>query len=104
MKSERVELLKKVASGEITPEQANDMLVALFKYRISLFSDNIENGKSHWVNNYEGASNESQHEMEGYQWALNDMLGFLDEDNCSGSLVMATYKFPNGMISTFGHK
>jgi hypothetical protein len=73
MKNERIELFKKVARGELTPEQADEQLLGLFDIRLSLLSDNIESGNSRWVHTYEDASNESQHEMEGYQWALNDV-------------------------------
>lgn len=73
MKTERIELFKKVANGELTPEQADKQLLGLFDVRLSLLSENIENGESRWIHTYEDASNESQHEMEGYQWALNDV-------------------------------
>ena len=73
MKKERIELLKKLSNGELTPEQADEQLLALFGDDISLLSGNIENGKPGWLRAYEDASNETQHEMEGYQWALNDV-------------------------------
>jgi hypothetical protein len=77
MKNERIELFEKVANGELTPEQADKQLLGLFNVRLSLLSDNIKTGKSRWIHTYEDASNESQHEMEGYQWALNDVIGIL---------------------------
>ena len=77
MKNERIELFKKVANGELTPEQADEQLLGLFNVRLSLLSDNVETGESRWIHTYEDASNESQHEMEGYQWALNDVNGIL---------------------------
>lgn len=40
---------------------------------------NADDGKSRWLHPYEDAPTESQNEIEGYMWALNDVVGLLDE-------------------------
>jgi hypothetical protein len=77
MKNERIELFKKVANEELTPEQADEQLLGLFSVRISLLRDKIETAESHWVHKIGECSDEAQHEMEGYHWALNDVNGIL---------------------------
>lgn len=36
--------------------------------------DDLERGESRWTQEYEDADRQSQAEMEGYQWALNDVI------------------------------
>lgn len=69
----RIDLLNKVANKEITPRQADIILSNLIIEKLSILSNNIENGNSRWIHKYDDAPSESRHEMEGYQWALNDV-------------------------------
>jgi len=74
MEKNRLEILKKLADGIITIEEADAKITLLFYDEVKILSENVEDGKSHWLHKYEDASDESQHEMEGYQWALNDII------------------------------
>ena len=41
----------------------------------------LEEGQSRWTQKYEDASYASQNEMEGYQWALNDIMEAVTKGN-----------------------
>jgi len=42
---------------------------------------NLDEGNSRWIATYEDASCNSQNEMEGYQWALNDIMEAISKGN-----------------------
>lgn len=47
--------------------------------KIQELSKDIENGNSRWLHLYDDAPFSSQCEMEGYQWALNDIMEILSK-------------------------
>jgi hypothetical protein len=73
MKQERIEVLNKVFDRKLTPAQADGLLSELLKSELTSLSDKIEKGESRWSLSYEDATPGAQREMEGYQWALNDV-------------------------------
>lgn len=74
MKNERIELFKKVANGELTPEQADEQLLGLFNVRFSLLSRRIveaykEYDKSCYYSHTAGEE-PSYHYRNGIEWVL----------------------------------
>lgn len=80
MKKERLEIFQKLLNGELTPEQADNKLINLISNKIGILSDDSYHGKSRWIHSYEDAPDDSQNEIEGYQWALNDVNGLFHEN------------------------
>ena len=73
MKNRIIEIIEGCGADSDTANEAAEEIFSLVDVRLSLLSDKLEGGKSHWVDKYEDATTDSQHEMEGYQWALNDI-------------------------------
>lgn len=41
--------------------------------------DKVENGNSHWRLNREDADDQSKIEMDGYDWAISDVLELIEQ-------------------------
>lgn len=90
MKEQRLEMLRKVANGELTPEQADDLLLSLSIVRLSL-SEYVERKQNEaWdkmgdTGNYDYATEKMNWNEEnfwfGYFRALEDLEGRFLEDN-----------------------
>jgi hypothetical protein len=49
------------------------------KQGLEKLRNDADNGNSHWSQTFEDASDDSQSEMEGYQWAINDVFELINE-------------------------
>lgn len=82
MKKEIEEIVKRsgINLEHADAKDAAEEICSLLSVRLSSLRTKLEEGKSRWAHKYEDASDDSQHEMEGYHWALNDAIRLLISD------------------------